>query len=90
MKLAFYFALCMYLATAMAFVSIQPRLHLNSNKITLQVQAKKEPNISKTKIPVETEAPKKNGIEPKYLAALGVFFLAALWDKQYMHGGIFH
>lgn len=88
MKLAVYFALCMYLATAMAFVSIQPRLHLNSNRITLQ--AKKEPNISKTKIPVETEAPKKKGVEPKYLAALGVFFLAALWDKQYMHGGIFH
>ena len=78
----------MYLATAMAFVSIQPRLHLNSNRITLQ--AKNEKNISKTKIPVETEAPKKKGVEPKYLAALGVFFLAALWDKQYMHGGLFH
>jgi len=38
--------------------------------------------------PVQAEE-KSGGVEPKYLYALGVFLLACLWDKQFMHGGIF-
>ena len=89
--------LCMYLATALAFA---PALtHARSSRVgafTLQAKQAKErvpesPNIkSKVKESPAQASVEKKGLEPKYLVALGVFFLAALWDKQYMHGGIFH
>jgi hypothetical protein len=45
-------------------------------------------SASKTKSVVVGDVVEKKGVEQKYLVALGVFFLAALWDKQFMHGGI--
>ena len=35
------------------------------------------------------EAASARGVEPKYLYALGVFLLACLGNKQFMHGGLF-
>lgn len=44
--------------------------------------AKKTPPLPPA--PVE----KKEGVEPKYLAALGVFIAAAIFDFFKMHGGV--
>lgn len=35
----------------------------------------------------DDETPKSGGIEPKYLAALGVFIFAVLWDFFVTHAG---
>ena len=50
--------------------------------VTLLQLAKKAPPPA----PAPVEA--KGGIEPKYLAALAVFFAAAVFDFFRMHGGV--
>ena len=51
-------------------------------RMDLSLQAKK-----KEPAPVVEEEVKKEGIEPKYLGALGVFLFAALYDFFITHGG---
>ena len=87
-------ALCLCLAATMAFTPVLPRLSSKSLAV-VTLAAKKTPessnaSYSKTKGSNLDTAVEKKNVEPKYIVALVVFLLAALWDKQFMHGGIFH
>lgn len=45
--------------------------------------------IASSPITASTEVSEKPAFESKYIIAGVVFLLACLWDKQFMHGGIF-
>jgi len=49
----------------------------------------KKTTAKSSPVPVAVETPEKKGLEQKYVNAIIVFLLACLWDKQFMHGGIF-
>jgi hypothetical protein len=59
-----------------------------STPITKYVANTNKPQFhsSPFKLSMASEA-KSEGVEPKYIAALVVFLLAALYDKMVMHGG---
>ncbi len=88
-------ALCLCLvATATAFTPVLPRLRSNRLAVvTLAVKNSPESSntpYSKTKGSNVSTAVEKKNVEPKYIVASVVFLIAALLDKQFMHGGIFH
>ena len=58
-------------------------LRKQQQRLNFSVQAKKEPKKSAP----EAEVNEKGGIEPKYLAAIGVFAFAVLYDFFITHGG---
>lgn len=53
-------------------------------RTNFSLQAKKEKPAPKAEV---TEKEEKSGIEPKYLAAIGVFAFAVLYDFFITHGG---
>lgn len=63
----------------------QQQQHTSASSLILSMakQSKKAPVAA----PEEPE-PKQGGIEPKYLAALGVFLAACVFDYFRMHNGI--
>jgi hypothetical protein len=53
-------------------------------RMNFSIQAKKKEPAPKAEV---TEKAEKSGIEPKYLAAVGVFAFAVLYDFFITHGG---